>query len=93
MHLCQAILDVYGGSIGEARLFTRFNFVDIQVLWYLIELSSHLLHYCVIFIIRVLLDSLRQALSCFLHLLTVVGGAELHYRRQVFLLLGVEYIC
>ena len=92
LHLCQAIFDMNSCTICEACLTTWLNFVDVEVVWDLVELTTHLLHNIAIFIIWVRLDRCRKPICCFLNLFTIIARFELHYCSKVFLLFWIKYI-
>ena len=84
---------MHSRTVCKAGLAARFYLVNVEVLRYLIQLTPHLEHDIVAFIVRVLLNGCWQAICSLLNLLTVVGWLELHYGRQVFLLLRIQHVC
>lgn len=85
LHLCQAIFDMYGCTIGKASLAAEFDLIDVNVVGDGVKLSFHLLH-CVVFaiLINVVLVALTRIILTML---------ECHDRFQLFLLFCIEHVC
>ena len=84
---------MYGRAVCKASFSARFNFINVKVLRYLVQLTPHFIDNIVAFIVRVLVNSCGQAVGSLLHLLTVVGRLELHNGCQVLLLFRIQHVC
>ena len=63
---------MHSRAVCKAGLAARFYLVNVKVFRYLIQLTPHLKHNIVAFVVRVLLNGCWQAICSLLNLLTVV---------------------